>query len=104
MDKRKTDLSQEALEIYEDFKNIAGPFLRTYTVNNIKTVREGVYRNVRYKGTAQPVTMTAKGNVLYIGSRQPTREQRLVEMLRKTLHHVDDEKLYDEVLQLLEVA
>lgn len=76
----------------------------SYDVPNVKYLRNVVYDVVRKRGVKSRVTVKLTDGVLYVIVKNKPYVERLEDMVRKMMLHVDDENLFDEALKLLEVT
>lgn|ERR1044072_1889393 len=104
MDKRQTVESIKAHQIFAEIKDLAHPFLKTYTVLEFEAQK--VAQNLRKLVDTETVTVTVKNTVLYVGTKQyrlpiTQKNNELVKMVRKLAMSVDNERLYEEAMELV---
>lgn len=104
MDKRQTVESIKAHQIFEEIKDLAHPFLKTFTIFEANT--QGVARTLRLLVDTESITVTVKNTTIYAGTKQkrtPIQERvkELEKMVRRLALRTDDGRLYDEAMTML---
>ena len=93
--------SVAAEAIFEELKGLRNcEFLRKYEPKNISAVKHGLYARFRREGLDYKIIV--REDALWIRSKPQSRQQRLEAMIRKLAMHVEDEKLYEEALALVD--
>lgn len=64
-------------------------------------VRKSVRRLIGGRDWAKRVSIGVDGNMVFVRIKDIPREQQLEELLRKALGHIDNENLYDEIMEVL---
>lgn len=101
-DGRATPISQRAHEIYNEIKDLPHPFTKSYnTGEDTLKLAEALHNVMRGTALRRKVTVTIKPYVLYVGTKQKSREDHLTDMIRRLALQVDDEALYDEAMTLI---
>jgi hypothetical protein len=99
MDKRSTPESRKANEVIEAIYLIEPPFSITISLQGFKP--RPIYDRVRHAFAKTNVAFSLKGNMLIAGNRHVRTETRLKNIIRKLMIAVDDEKLYEEAMEVL---
>lgn len=71
----------------------------------VPATREIVYKELKRRGLGGQVTISYdEGNTfMWVMKRKFNREQQLVAMVRRLMAHCDNERLYDEALELVKI-
>lgn len=100
---RRSENAQRAHEIYDEIKTLKHPFLKEYLVGDgALVVADRIRRLIKYAPLSGEVTISVKPYTVFVGTRQKSRTEQLVDMVRKLSLHVDDESLYEEARRLVE--
>lgn len=111
MDKRRTPESMLAHSIFgaisKEAENLKGSFRISFDVRgyNEKLVRETLRKLMRDKKEFKAVSTFLKPGVILVTSKGHDNTllfEKMAEMVKRLMLHVDDENLYDEARQLLE--
>ncbi|HEY6020742.1 MAG TPA: hypothetical protein VIY48_12860 [Candidatus Paceibacterota bacterium] len=98
IDRRQTEISIRAHEIFNEIKDLPHPFLKSYaTGEDTLKIGDALRRLTR----GMNITITKKPYVLYVGTKQKSLNDRMKDMIRRLALQIDDELLYDEAMELI---
>lgn len=96
-----TENGAVALEIFEQVKGLRNKeFTKSFEVSNVEAVRQALQR--MFKSEGLDFKMMRQDGKLWVRSRPLSRQQRLENMIRRLAMHVEDERLYEEALALVD--
>lgn len=104
--KRTQTLAYEIVEQVAPWleKGLKFPVIKIAIDNDkLNATREIVYKELKRKNLGGMITLSYENGWLYISPRRMNREQQLVSMIRKLMVSCDNERLYDEALELVKV-
>lgn len=101
----KSALVKQALGIASDIaKMVESDGFSTVpyvSVGRVETLRGYVRDLIRDQDWKDRVLTAVDGGVLFVHVKEISRVERLEKMLFKALNHIDDEHLYDEIMEVL---
>lgn len=95
--------SRQARQILTEVIDLPAPFLREYYIPNPHLVARSLKWMLWYR-KRRGVKVVVDEDVLYVKSSEQNRINELTDMIHKLLLHIEDEKLYEEAMKLLEVT
>ena len=102
MDKRQTEISKEALKIFEQVLPLlesGKEFCRSFEVSDPNKIQNRLRGLAYEKGYTGIMYVSISGESIYVSRRRG--EDKLRKLIRKMMASIDDEKLYEEAMEVL---